>query len=199
MTEKTNYDLELAVMKLARLTKRHGAHLPMHPHIHPEGGCRHHGDMPMPPRGCDHGPHHGMRALSVIAENNNPSSRELAEFLDIRPSSLTELLDRLEREELVVRTPDENDKRVSRVSLTEKGKEAEAKIRAHREARIAEMSSCFTEEEKVQFCALCDKLAEHWNKLSKEREEMHMERCKNGHHGHRHGKCGCRNSNAPEE
>lgn len=166
--KNNNYDVELAVMKLARLTKRHGEHRGPHHGPH-HGPCHGHGPNP------EFGPHQGMRALCVIADNENPSSRELAELLDIRPSSLTEVLNRLEEHGLIIRTPDENDKRVSRVSLTEKGKEVAAEMKIHREEREAQMSACFTQEEKEQFCALCDKLAAHWENLAKERAEKHRE------------------------
>ena len=167
-------DVIMAVMKLSRAMRRHPMRPapPPLPHEHGCGrghGCGHgHGPH-------HHGPHHGMnhmppmaggRLLSILKENSNLSSRELAELLDIRPSSLTELLTKLEQEQLVVRTPDENDRRVIRVSLTEKGTEREEQIAAERTAHLEKFSACFTAEEAEQFCALCDKLAAHLETLS---------------------------------
>ena len=47
-------------------------------------------------------------------------SKDLAEKLDIRPSSLSEALDRLQEKEFITRSTDENDKRKVIVSLTDK-------------------------------------------------------------------------------
>jgi len=143
-TENGRPDVIFAVMKLMRSMRRR------------------------PPKPCE-GFHPGMgRPLEVLAENDNVTSRELAELLDIRPSSLTELLTRLESEGLVTRTPDENDRRVTRVSLTDKAKELAAKMKAEHEQRKARTSACFTDEEAAQFCALCERLGNHLQSLAKE-------------------------------
>ncbi len=139
-----------------------------------------------PPR-PEEGLYPGMgRPLEVLAENNNVSSRELAELLDIRPSSLTELLSRLESEGMVARTPDENDRRVSRVSLTDKGRELAEKMKAEHEQRKARASACFTDEEAGQFCALCERLGEHLQTIAKEDGEDCGDDDFVPHHHHHH-------------
>lgn len=191
-------DVIMAVMKLSRAMRRHPMRpAPPHEHGHSCG----HGHGP------HHGPHHmppmaGGRLLSILKENTSLSSRELAELLDIRPSSLTELLTKLEQEQLVARTPDENDRRIIRVSLTEKGAEREAQITAERDAHLEKFSACFTDEEAAQFCELCDKLAAHLETVSggdcspdgkgdfppppPHHCHGHRHGCGHGHHG-RHG------------
>jgi len=163
-TENSRPDVIFAVMKLMRSMRRR---------------------PPKPGEGF----HPGMdRPLLVLAENDNVSSRELAELLDIRPSSLTELLSRLESEGLVCRAPDENDRRVSRVSLTDKGREQADKMKAEHEQRRARTCACFTDEEAEQFCALCERLGEHLQAIAKEDGED----CGDGddfmppHHHHHH-------------
>lgn len=130
------------------------------------------------------GLHPGLaRPLEILANNDGVTSRELAELLDIRPSSLTELLGKLETEGFVSRSADESDRRVSRVSLTDKGKELAAKLNAEHEQRKARASACFTDEETAQFCALCERLSQHLQSLAKEDGEdgEHMP-----HHPHLH-------------
>ena len=61
------------------------------------------------------------RLLECAAANPGVSSRELCELLDLRPSSLSEMLARAEAEGLLTRTVDENDRRVQRVTLAERG------------------------------------------------------------------------------
>lgn len=179
-------DVMMAVMKLSRSMRR-GPMRPGGPHREPPLG--------------------GGKLLTTLRENANTTSRELAELLDIRPSSLTELLTRLEKEELITRTADENDKRVSRVALTEKGEKLESELSAAYNENIEKFAACFTDEEAAQFCEMCERLSAHL-------ESLHEERCREmpegfpggcrdhgdfppppphgcrGHHGH-HGPHGC--------
>ena len=52
------------------------------------------------------------RLLSCVAENPGVSSRDLCEFLDVRPSSLSEILARAENEGWIIRTVSEEDRRL---------------------------------------------------------------------------------------
>jgi len=65
------------------------------------------------------------RALSLLKLKDNISTREMAEVLGIRVSSLNETIARMEAEGLVVRTPSPSDGRVMLIALTEKGREKE--------------------------------------------------------------------------
>ena len=106
------------------------------------------------------------RLLACVAENPHVSSRDLCEFLDLRPSSLSEMLARAESEGWITRATDENDRRIQRVDLSEKGKAFIEKMEEARRQDLERRSSCFTEEEKAQFCALCDKLSGHLESMS---------------------------------
>ena len=55
------------------------------------------------------------RLLESVASNPGVSSRELCEALDLRPSSLSEILVRSENDGLLSRAADEHDRRVQRV------------------------------------------------------------------------------------
>lgn len=106
------------------------------------------------------------RLLECAAQNPGVSSRELCEFLDLRPSSLSEMLSRAEADGLLTRTADEADRRVQRISLTEKGRETVTEMESAREQDARRRVSCFTEEEKEQFCRLCEKLSAHMERLA---------------------------------
>ncbi len=56
------------------------------------------------------------------------AQNELAERLAVRPATLTRTLDRMEKQGFVVRRPDEEDQRVSRVYLTDTGRALEAPV-----------------------------------------------------------------------
>ena len=159
-------DVMLAVMKLMRAMRRH------------------------PPHGGGLPPGRG-RLLEILAKNDGVSSRELAELMDIRPSSLTEMLVRMEREGLITRTTDENDRRVTRISMTESCAELAKQHCERRAEDIARVSACFTDEEAAQFCSMCDRLREHLEQLAETERAEHPE---HGHRfgpmHHRHGHCG---------
>jgi len=82
--------------------------------------------------------------LKSVGDEPELSQRELAGRVLVTGSTLTHHLDRLERGGLIVRTRDADDRRVIRISLTERGKhrrtELEAVVAAH-DQRIAALLS----------------------------------------------------------
>lgn len=114
-----------------------------------------------PPRGEHEFPPSVGHLLMTLKENDGASSGDLCEYLDIRPSSMSELLARVEEHGLIERKNSEADKRVTRAFLTAKGLDAAQKLEENRATAEADFSACFTEEEKAQFCALAEKLAKH--------------------------------------
>ncbi len=61
--------------------------------------------------------------LSCLAEQDEQRVRELAERVCLDSSSLTGLLDRMEKSGLVERRPDPADRRALRIAITAKGRE----------------------------------------------------------------------------
>lgn len=61
--------------------------------------------------------------LMSLATKNLQTQKELCDFIRIKPASMTDVLKRMERDELIERIRDDNDMRSMRVSLTEKGME----------------------------------------------------------------------------
>ena len=136
-------DVILACLKLARAMRR----------IPPERR-----EYPFPPA--------VGRLLDCAAKNPGVSSRELCEFLDVRPSSLSEMLSRAEAEGFITRTVDEADRRIQRIALSDKGQKAVSDMENARNLEAQKMTSALTDEEKEQFCALCDKLSSHMERLA---------------------------------
>jgi MarR family transcriptional regulator, transcriptional regulator for hemolysin len=62
------------------------------------------------------------RLLSTISREGPLVQRELADRLEIRKAALGAIIDRLEREHLVLRAADSEDRRVWRIALTEKAR-----------------------------------------------------------------------------
>ena len=135
MMDNSDYNVLDSALRLARALKRNA---PRHGHM-------------LPPA--------VERTIITLSENNGISSGELCDFLGIRPSSLSELIDRIEKHGLAQRSVDDQDKRIVRISLTEKGAELAAKISEEFNARKAALEECFEDGEAEQFCALADKLS----------------------------------------
>ncbi len=106
------------------------------------------------------------RLLACIAENRRVSSRDLCELLDVRPSSLSEMLARAEEKGWITRTVDEEDRRIQRVDLSAKGESLILQMEEARKRDLDRKTSCFTEEEKAQFCALSNKLSDHLESMA---------------------------------
>ena len=143
------------------------------------------------------------RALLVIAEAESTSFSQLCVDLDIRPSSLSELTDKMSEAGLIEKKDDANDKRVTLISLTEAGKAAADQEAACRKADLAAFSACFTEEEAEEFCELADKLSSHLKAITADegspeegspcgpehRGHGGPGHCHRGHHGPRRHHC----------
>ena len=136
-------DVILACLKLARAMRR----------IPPERR-----EYPFPPA--------VGRLLDCAAKNPGVSSRELCEFLDVRPSSLSEMLSRAEADGFITRIVDEADRRIQRISLSAKCQKAVNDMENARNQEAQKMTSALTEEEKEQFCLLCEKLSAHMERLA---------------------------------
>ena len=151
-------DVLLAVLKLSRAMRRCAPPPP------PPAGFPGPGNPPPDHPGRPVGGSIG-RLLACVAENPHVSSRDLCEILDLRPSSLSEMLARAENEGWITRTVDEEDRRIQRVDLSPKGQAFISEMEAAREKDLQRKTACFTEEEKIQFCALCNRLSEHLESL----------------------------------
>ena len=97
--------------------------------------------------------------VRVLCHHDGLKASELSHALDIRPSSLTDALDRLEASSLIRRARDEQDLRSIRIYLTDEAKAqfaVQAKARAAWEQKI---DCCLNDTERETFYALCDKIA----------------------------------------
>lgn len=112
-------------------------------------------------RGTQRGRHHGFgrgRLLQLIADHDNVTQSELAELLDVRPSSLSEMLSKLAEHDLIERHPDDNDKRVTHVVLTEAGRKRLAERKQATNDYLAGMFEGLSDDEKAQLQNLINKL-----------------------------------------
>lgn len=93
------------------------------------------------------------RILAFLKLKDGVRTRDLAYLLDLRVSSLNELLAKLERNGYITREPDPEDKRVMLVRLTEKGRSEEQNAPSP-----DGVFACLTEEERTRFSGCLAKL-----------------------------------------
>jgi Transcriptional regulators len=98
------------------------------------------------------------KMLNYIFENDGCIQKDIAEGTGIEPPSATSILFVMERDGLVSRKQCANDKRRSRVYITEKGIEKREKILAISEELTDKVLREFTEEEKTQFFEMLERV-----------------------------------------
>ena len=79
-----------------------------------------------------------LSALSVIVFNGAITLGKLAEAEQVRPPTMTRIVNALEEEELVIKAPDPSDRRVIQIMATTKGKRVLVRGRARRVQLLAE-------------------------------------------------------------
>ena len=149
---------------------RHGIPGPEgpNPFAMPMDGRVPHGKFGPGAKGPDKKHGHNMnegRLIFLLSKEDSMTTSELIEKMDLRPSSMSELLTKLENKGLITRSQSESDKRVNLVSLSEKARNIQDKISEEHAARMAVFTACFTEEEAAEFCRLCNKLSDHLESL----------------------------------
>ncbi|VDG20199.1 MarR family winged helix-turn-helix transcriptional regulator [Lactiplantibacillus mudanjiangensis] len=101
-----------------------------------------------------------MRLLQLLSQSpDGLTNAEIAELLDIRPSSVSATISRLEDAELVERIPSERDKRAVIVRLSENGQ----KLFANHDDKVDDLTdklfSGLTDEDKADLQRLLTKLS----------------------------------------
>ena len=127
-------------------------------------------------RGADGAAHRGgrlLRTLEPLEQRGEMATRELAEVLDVRPSSLNEMLSRLEQDGMVVRRRDQQDQRVFLVQLTARGGECLKALRAALREKEDWLSEILNREEAEQLLALCRKLSDGLEARAPRDRDMH--------------------------
>ena len=119
------------------------------------------GEMMPPPPPREHG---RVRLMNMLKENGELSQKEIAETLDIRPQSLSELLVKMENDGFISRRQDKDDKRVIVVALTEKGEEQLVVLRQANREHAEKLFSLLNDEEKDALIAILKKLTQKEDK-----------------------------------
>ncbi|MCX6734818.1 MAG: MarR family transcriptional regulator [Candidatus Peregrinibacteria bacterium] len=95
----------------------------------------------------------------ISKSKDGVSSKELAEFLNVTSGAITQFIDPLVDEKLIRREEDENDRRITRMTLTESAKDKMAKFKKSYHKSVSASFDKFSEEEIVQFITLFNKIS----------------------------------------
>ncbi|KAA0549201.1 MarR family transcriptional regulator [Bacillus sp. BGMRC 2118] len=97
-------------------------------------------------------------ALQWLLENGDMTIGELSNKMYLAFSTTTDLIDRMEKNELVVRVKDENDRRVVRIHLLSEGERIIEEVIHKRQKYLEEILSAFSQEEIIMLEKLLGKL-----------------------------------------
>ncbi|MGN1004520.1 MAG: MarR family winged helix-turn-helix transcriptional regulator [Oscillospiraceae bacterium] len=118
--------------------------------------------------------------LAFLAQNPGVTQKELVEALGVIPASLSEVLAKLERKGYVLREKDENDRRFTRVRLTEEGEQALEQP----EDVLSEPFQALTPEEQETLRQLLAKLLADWEERCTADRQRQGGRSRREHSGH---------------
>ena len=97
--------------------------------------------------------------MKYLSRNDNCRMSDLSDAMSVTMGNMTGMVDRLVREGYVKRSEDPEDRRIVRVVLTKKGKDAAARISEHRIKGIMHMFAVLSEGEIRTLFSIMEKIA----------------------------------------
>ncbi|OFI46400.1 hypothetical protein BG262_05130 [Floricoccus penangensis] len=106
------------------------------------------------------GSQRGARGLLFFLndKSNGLTNSEIAETLDIKPSSVTAMVKQLEQEDLIFRVSDEQDKRINRIYISDEGRKMVSERINIMDTASEELFSSLTIKEQSELLRLLKKL-----------------------------------------
>lgn len=115
------------------------------------------------------------RALQYIKDYDGLTAQQLANMLDIRPSSLTSRLRPLETDKLIRKVRDKKDARVVRLHITAKGNAALENRKSGQKKMATDFCDCLSPEEQVLFLDMCNRLSDNLAKIKEDDDKRKKE------------------------
>ncbi|MGY4977998.1 MarR family winged helix-turn-helix transcriptional regulator [Streptomyces sp. 900105755] len=101
-----------------------------------------------------------LRLLGVLRDRT-PGMQELAHHLGLDKSSMTGLVDRAERRDLVRRTPAPHDRRSFLVSITPQGQQLARQCQDLADRQIRELAAHLTDDQRARLSLLASAVVNH--------------------------------------
>ncbi|MBB4610351.1 MarR family winged helix-turn-helix transcriptional regulator [Sphingomonas yabuuchiae] len=98
------------------------------------------------------------KMLHFIANNAPVRAADVADWFDLAPRTVTQAIDTMERDLLVVRVPDPDDRRAKRLDITDHGRQVLRQTEPLRRTLIAQAFGLLSDEEVGQFARILDKM-----------------------------------------
>lgn len=98
------------------------------------------------------------KMLHFISNNAPVRAADIADWFDLAPRTVTQAIDTMERDALVVRVPDPADRRAKRLDITDRGEQVLRQTEPLRRSLIDQAFGLLTEEETAQFARILDKM-----------------------------------------
>lgn len=118
------------------------------------------------------------KILYLLGKNDYVYQNQLAKLAQVQPGSLTQVLEKMEKDQLIIRERDKNDRRMIYVRLSKRGREQlEKNINYHQDFQRF-VTEPLSDEEVDQFIATLDKLRGQFDKyieLHTKQKEMKKE------------------------
>lgn len=99
-----------------------------------------------------------MRLLLILCKKEGLVQRELAQMLEIKPSTLNVMVGRLVKNGILVKKQDPKDQRKSRIYISDKGRMQVENVKQRADKIGKKVEQRFTEEEKKELIRLLKKL-----------------------------------------
>ena len=100
-------------------------------------------------------------AIFIISREQEVKMGQLAQMLDLTPRAITGLVTGLEKKNFVNRTKDENDARITWLSLTEDGKKFLKQLMPDASKKLSGLFEALTKKEQVELVRIIEKLTDH--------------------------------------
>lgn len=105
-----------------------------------------------------HPPRRGRILVILHSAEEGMRQKEIAEIMEIGASATSQMIDKLEKDGFVKRIPDPDDRRATRIILTEEGTARAYEVDNEQESALERFFVNLQEEEKQQLIALLQKI-----------------------------------------
>lgn len=107
-----------------------------------------------------------LNYILVESQNRSVYQKDIEQEFGLRPSTATEALKSLEKNELIRREPDPADGRYKKIVFTEKAEKIEAVLRSEIEESEAILLRGVTERERQEFLRIAEKMLQNLDEFT---------------------------------
>ena len=99
-----------------------------------------------------------LRTVLFVNQTGKTNMKDLAKYFGVTAPTATVMIDHLEREKLIKRLPDKNDRRITLIHITAKGEKRAAQALEHIRGKMDEAMAKLNAKEKTQLIKLLKKI-----------------------------------------